>query len=422
MTTPLPASAQALFDRILPKGGADVAIIRETHTLASHRDFFTRHLSHLRTQQHLGGFADESAPYMNVIFWAYRDGILGDRELKQAISAYIDPKNHKLIRSSVQMITEATRQGIDYFAYDARHFLLSSKIELDATIDYVRTKHPEFQNWDGKTKLPATTRFAIDPADQKEGLEADASLLIRVTQILAGNPHYTARLEQIEKRAERLRDQGLPYDAIAAVLIAEHLPRDRNLVVFPGADHASGVHSRENKLEGIIDESLTALLASSGRTVRDGMLMDQPDLLESISSKRTEHGAGSRDHDTNPKHQQCTTRDHTEFVFNTSTGRLHLPPAPRHSGQSPTLTATYDRALREQKLAKGRKPDADALLDTLHAAGFDVFSCNHRRSISRRSPLLPTAEEAFAPALHTLSTMELTPQPPLAQEPNARIR
>ncbi|MBN8543264.1 MAG: hypothetical protein J0M34_03265 [Alphaproteobacteria bacterium] len=253
--------------------------VGEHHDQVENLRYFTQQLDTLKAQNNLGAIGLEKPPFMEVILWAYADGVVDEAYVKRMFQAYGEAEYSEAMKEKAGLAIEAIKRDIPLFCFDTRDTFAQFAAQKGALEAY-------------------REELSKDP-DLRDKLinEEDASFINRSQRVQVGfliseirallkdkeHPEYRARLNDLEavllaQRTMRGESKLLGYDAVGAALIAERTPQGKNALTISGLDHIMGLASRKDGVEGTLAQHLntnfeaTTALAGNSKEVRKVLL------------------------------------------------------------------------------------------------------------------------------------------------------
>lgn len=197
-------------------------VVGEHHDQVENLRYFTDQLDKLKTHNNLGAIGLEKSPFMEVVLWAYADGLVDAAYVKRMFQAYGDSRFFESMKARASLAIESIKRDIPFFCIDARNTFTEFSERKDSIDAYQEalSKDPDLRE---KIINEEDLLFINRPQDIRVGF------LISEMQMLLENkkhPEYQARLNDIEaviaaQRTLRGESKLLGYDAVSAAMMAE---------------------------------------------------------------------------------------------------------------------------------------------------------------------------------------------------------
>ncbi len=263
-------TAKKLFRAALPaKEGGHILALREYHDAYEHLQLLTNNIKTLKRDHRVGVIGFESAIFMNLFEWAYRDGKLAatpeeaQQQMEDVYQAYARLDFIKNLYGRSNLSIAAHKNGMDIFHFDGRQLPLMERL---------KTASPELINDFQQKGFDATTPYAKIvtgyATDPDQSVFKMYWLLLKAKKLYDENPEYRTKLDAIESTITTLLSKNIPIDVISANIMAQYASKTNNAISISGTYHLGGFKSERDRLQGIFDEGL----AGAGWKVTDGWI------------------------------------------------------------------------------------------------------------------------------------------------------
>lgn len=277
---------KAYMNAALPVNqGGHVLALGEFHNQTANKDFLTEHITELADEHNVGLIAFELPIYLNVFLWAYRDGNL---TVPETAPDGMDTTSY--LRDMVCLLKDPSHAEASAFpanlvikAIDDRKKLGEGKTLEIACFDTRLPLNQDIGPFSNK-KLPLVVNSnQAYPAYNADSIVKDSYILSEAKKLLAQNPVYQTRLENLEaviaaqqkwnkmRSANSTAGKTISYDALSAALVKAMLPEDaqgnrKNAITFSGLNHIIGIEDPLFFNNGTFEEHLKGSYSVAGAT------------------------------------------------------------------------------------------------------------------------------------------------------------
>lgn len=260
---PAPESFQELFDRALPgTQGNHVLTLGEYHRQTPHLSYLRENLPALVRDHRLGTLGLEMQPFMNVFFWAYRDGSMAQalgsqeaaRDYLRTLFRLVEGHETQTATDRADLVIAALDQGVRIVAYDTRY---------------------RWTSWWNKSAPGRAELDQVLSSEQKQAMRTQPAIALKILEEVPAykqswvvheaaywmdrHPSYRKTVNGIEQLSVLGDRKGLDSDAISSLVLNAGADITRNTIAIIGMGHMIGAqHTMGNEtIAGLYPEFLS---------------------------------------------------------------------------------------------------------------------------------------------------------------------